>query len=347
MTKTIHKITWKSLEIKKLAGSEAEILCTIESSVLNSFRGKALKEIQENMEIPGFRKGKVPEKVIIQKIGELAILQEAAEMIIGEAYLAIIEDKKIDPIGRPEVNILKLAPGNDLEFSIKTALVPEITLPDYKKIAGIEMKKELVVEDLTEKELDAAFKEIQGFYTPKTADGKPGVAPLLTEEFVKSLGQFESLEDFKKKIGDNIKKDKKEKAEEKRRIAILEKILEGTKTEIPKILVESELDKMFSQFEADVKAAGLTMKEYFEKVKKTEADIRKEWEDGAKKKATMQLILNEMAKLEKIIADETEVHEFAHQVLAEYKDADHRAAHVYAETMLTNKKVLMFLEEQK
>lgn len=83
----------------------------------------------------GFREGKVPENVLLANIPEMQILEEMAEMALNEHYPKILEDKKIDAISRPEISIIKLARNNPLAFKIKTAVLPEIKLPDYKDIA--------------------------------------------------------------------------------------------------------------------------------------------------------------------------------------------------------------------
>ncbi|MDO8575184.1 MAG: trigger factor [bacterium] len=338
MTNQSHNIvSWKSLDIKNLPGSEIEIHCSVESSVFKPFRKLAIAEIQNTADLPGFRKGKIPEDIIVKKVGEMSILQDAAEILISEIYIKIIKEKDLDPIGRPDVKIVKLAPDNDLEFIISTAVVPEVTLPDYKNISKKEIEKNLDLEPATDKELENAIEEILKFHKKEKIE--------LTDEFVKSLGaEFENVEDFKKKVRDSINREKEEKAREKRRLSILEKILTETKTDLPKILVEAELNKMMSQFEGDLEAASIKMKDYLEKIKKTEEELRKDWMESAEKKAKTQLIINEIAKKEEIKADENEVHNFAHYIIEQYKDADHDATHIYAETMITNKKVVEFLE---
>lgn len=123
------------LEIKLLPDSEIEIIGEINSNDFMSARPQALKEIRETVEIDGFRKGKAPEGVLIKKIGAEVVLEKMAVVALEEFYPKIIEERKIRAIGRPEIIITKIAENNSLGFKIKTSVLPEITLPDYREIA--------------------------------------------------------------------------------------------------------------------------------------------------------------------------------------------------------------------
>src|SRR5690606_18038868 len=96
---------------------------------------EAIKHINEHLDLPGFRKGQIPESVLIKTVGEMGILEEAAEVAMAKAYGEIILESGLKPITRPEIRILKLAPGIPLSFEINVVLEPEFDLPDYKKIS--------------------------------------------------------------------------------------------------------------------------------------------------------------------------------------------------------------------
>src|SRR6187551_1612714 len=129
-------------EIKKLEKSQVEILGVMAAEDFASFEKEAIAEIGKDVEFPGFRKGHVPENVLLKNIPEIKILEEMAERAIMKVYPEILEKEKIDAIGRPEIMLTKLAKGNPLEFKILTTVLPEVTLPDYKKIAQSEPKEE-------------------------------------------------------------------------------------------------------------------------------------------------------------------------------------------------------------
>ena len=151
------------ITIKKLDKSEVEIIGVLEVAEFEKYEDKALERIGERLELPGFRKGKAPVAVVKESVQEMELLQEMAEEALYTAYPTILEENKIDAIGRPQIAITKIGKGSDLEFKIVTAVLPEMKLPDYKKIAGIETKKEdfnkeIVVE---EKDVEKTILELR------------------------------------------------------------------------------------------------------------------------------------------------------------------------------------------
>lgn len=333
-------------KIKKLEGSQIEISASISANDLSAYRVQAVKNLGEEVKIDGFRKGKVPESVLIDKIGEMTLLYEMAELAIGDTYPKIIDEEKIDAIGRPEVKITKIAKDNPLEFTIITAVSPDVTIGDYTKIAKKEMTKEIEVKEVTDEETEKVIAEILKQQTHTHDDGEAHV-PELDDEFVKSLGNFENVDDFKKKIKENLNKEKEHRAFEKRRLDIAEKILETAQIDIPRIMVEHELSRSEAQFKDDISRLGVKIEDYLERLKKTMEDLRKEWEEGATKKAKLQLVLTEIAKREKITPSKEDIEKEVEMILEHYKNADPIQARVYAETVLTNDKVFAFLESQK
>ncbi len=337
--------------INKLKKSEIEIEVEIPSDVFESFRKKAVQSLADQVDIPGFRKGKAGETNIIQKMGEMSVLEEMAEFAIKDAYPKIITEHKIDPIGRPEVSITKIAKGNPLSFKLKTAVFPEVTLPDYKSIAKKELAKDELI-SVTDEEVENTIKEIQKSRTPKIEvnEGDAEVEPVLpeiTDDFVKTLGKFENVADFREKLRENIKLEKEQLQKEKLRVAMLDSIAEKTETEIPEILIEEEQRKMFSRLQYDIEKFGLKFDEYLKNVKKTEDEIKKEWAKDAEKRVLVELILSEIAKAEKIEVPKEELSKELEHLLEHNIGADRERAEVYLEGIMSNQKVIEFLEKQK
>ena len=171
--------------------------------------------------------------------------------------------------------------------------------------------------------------------------------PEVNEEWVKKLGAFATGEDFKNKIKEGLQKEKEFKAKDKKRMSIIEKILEETKASLPKILVEGELRKMQAQFEDDIARAGLKIDDYLKHIKKSKEDLAKEWTPDAEKRAKVQLIITKIALDEKIEADPELVKREVENLLKTYKDATEDRTKAYVEMMLTNEKVFEWLENQK
>ncbi len=350
--------TFESAETKILPNSEIEITASIPASFWESFKAEALKNINETISIDGFRKGMIPENILVAKVGQSAINEEMAELALTKAYVDILIDKKIDAIGKPRVQITKLASGNPLEFKAITAFLPAVTLPDYKKISGEEVnkadKKDLEVSD---KDVEDAILKVrkqkashEGHDHSKMSPEEHEKAildslPEFNDEFVRGLGDFKDIEDFKTKVREMIGENKKDEAREKMRIKIADAILEEVKVEMPEIMIQSELDRTQVQFEQDIERMGFKMEDYLKHAKKSIEDIRKEWRPHAEKKAKLQLVLNAISEKENLKPTKEEIDAEVNHIVAHYKDADRERAAVYADTVLTNEKVFQFLEK--
>ena len=361
MTKTTQTSkSYSTADIKKLEKAQIEINGSISSEILETFRTQALKNINNMVSVDGFRKGNIPENILVSKVGDMAILEEMAELALSKAYLDIIIDNKLDSIGKPTIGVTKLAKGNPLEFKITTAVIPELKLPDYKKIAQAEIKKNDPSElKVTEKDIEDSILRIRKSHasheghdhekmTPEEHEKAVEAAiPEFTDAFVKTLGDFSDIPDFKNKLSDMIAENKRDQANEKTRIRIADAIAEKTEVELPDIMIESELNRTQAQFDADVQRMGVKMDDYLKHAKKSLEDLRKEWRPHSEKKAKLQLVLNEIARIEKIAPTAEEIEEEVNHIVEHYKDADREQAGTYAETVLTNEKVFQFLESDK
>ncbi len=156
--------------IKNLAKSQIEINFELPYEDLKSFKKQALLELGANLKVEGFRPGHVPEEIIEREVGQEAILNEAAEHAIRENYKKTISDNKIVSISQPKVEILKLAAGNPFEFKILVSVLPEVKLPDYKKIAGAVKRKKVFVE---EKEIENSLAWLQKSRAKFTLKNEP------------------------------------------------------------------------------------------------------------------------------------------------------------------------------
>jgi len=156
---------YDNIKVNKLEDSEIEIKGEIPVSVIPGYRTKALKRLGENANIDGFRKGHIPEKILIEKVGEDSIMEEVAEMALADMYPTLVLDKNLSVIGSPQVTITKLAQGNPIGFKIKSAVLPEFTLPDYKEIAKDIAKKSEgnspTVDEVTDADVEKVLIEVR------------------------------------------------------------------------------------------------------------------------------------------------------------------------------------------
>lgn len=348
--------------ITKLDKSRVEIKASVEAKKFDSYKTKALENIGQVAKVDGFRPGHVPTNILEKHVGDAGILDEMAQMAIMEAYPTILLDNKIDAIGRPEIAITKVAMGNDLEFTVTTAVLPTVTLADYKKVAKEANKTEVtpVVED---SEIDAALLELRQMRAHQKMHDEGHEhhdhdhtkieekdLPELTDEFVQSMGKFEGIEDFKIKLRENLLKEKNDREIEKKRIVLVDGIIDGSTIDLPDMLVDFELDKMMQQFAHDISMMGMTMEDYMKRIEKTEADLKKDWLENATKRAKMQLILDEIATKEKIAPTDEEIQGEINKILDMYQnkaDISEERARAYVTQILTNAKVFEYLETLK
>ncbi len=379
-----HNIDYKAaFSVEILPKSEVKISGELPYKEIEAERKGALKKLGANVKIDGFRPGHIPESVLVKHIGEMAILVEAAERSIQHHYAHIVEAHELDVIGYPKIDITKIAPANPLGFTATVAVLPAITLPDYKALAKgtNENKASIAVTDTdVEEQINdilrrkVAYDRLQAkaaekaraeasvdLPTPETTDGsndnvieneedlKKLPLPELTNELIQTLGQpgqFTDVADFKAKIREHLEIEKKREDEARHRATITDTIIGGSTMELPQVLIDGELNQMFAQMEEDIERAHLKMDDYLQHVGKTRDDLKTEWTPAAEKRAKLQLILNEIAKKENITPDTKQLNDQVSQLLNQYKNADEERVRIYVASVMTNEAVMKFLESQ-
>lgn len=128
-----------------ISQTEVKLEVAGEPKELNSIKEHVLNHFQDRVKLPGFRNGKAPLAVIEKNVDQSLLQTEFLEEAIQHLYVKAINEQKIRPVSRPEVNISKFVPFTTLEFTVQIPVVSEIKLPDYKKIKL--PKPELTVTD--------------------------------------------------------------------------------------------------------------------------------------------------------------------------------------------------------
>lgn len=339
-----------AVEMRRLPHAQIELTVTIPAATFDATRSEAIKHISTDVELPGFRKGHVPEHMLVTKLGEGAILEEMAEIAIRKTYPAIVMDEKLDVLGRPEVRITKIAAGNPLEFTLITAVFPEVKLPDYKKLAGKIAKATEEEVTVTDAELEKTIEQVRRMSAGGTQedDGKEPAAetvlPPLDDAFIKTLGDFASVDEFKAKIRENLLHEKERAAKDKKRIAIIDAILKDATIDLPLLIVEQELARMADEFTQDVARMGLTMEKYLGLIKKTKEELEKDWTPDAEKRAKTQLVVSKIAEVETCEPDDETLKKEVATLRMRYPDAPEERAEGYVRMLLTNEKVFQLLE---
>jgi FKBP-type peptidyl-prolyl cis-trans isomerase (trigger factor) len=348
--------------ITKLERSRIEIRGNVPAEKFETYYQKALESIAKVIKVDGFRPGNAPTHVVEKQAGEPAVLDEMAQLAISDTYPTILGENNILAIGRPEIAITKIARNNDLEFTITTAVMPTVTLGDYAgeaKKVNAQTTEEPVV---TQAEIDAAILEVRQMRAHQQMhdDGvdhhdhnhtniPEDQLPEMNDEMIKKMGSFESVEDFTNKLQENLLKEKTLQIKEKKRVTLVETLVASSTVELPDMLVDFELDKMMQQFAYDISMMGMTLEDYMQRLGKTEQELKQEWRINAEKRAKLQLILDEIARSEKLEPSEAEIIAEVQKIMDMYKDSNDISedrARAYVMQILTNGKVFEFLESK-
>ncbi|MCA0295454.1 MAG: trigger factor [Actinobacteria bacterium] len=137
--------------VEQLSPSRVKLTVEIPFADLKPHLDKAYREIAQQVSIPGFRKGKIPNLVIDQRFGRGMVLQEAINAALPAAFEAAVTEANINPLGEPEVEVTKLEDGDLVEFTAEIDVRPEFTVPDFSTLKATVDAKRPVAEDVDER----------------------------------------------------------------------------------------------------------------------------------------------------------------------------------------------------
>lgn len=135
--------------------NEATLKITAPAAEVNAGYKKAVQKIADQVNIPGFRKGKAPRAIIEMHYGKEAVKQEAFEIVANKAYSEALDQEKLIPVSDPKVEESTFEEGKDMELTIKVTLKPEPELGEYK---GLHVEKKEV--EVTDEQVDAQIKDM-------------------------------------------------------------------------------------------------------------------------------------------------------------------------------------------
>ena len=349
----------------------------------------ACKSLANRVNIPGFRKGKAPRRILEMNIGKEAILDEAFDRVAQKAFDEALKQENLDPVDRPQVDIVTLEEGKDVVFKATITPVPEVTLGEYKglKVAkdAVEVKDEQVEEQVKnilnhhakmvdaeegatvanddfitldfkgevdgvafaggegkdyplqigshsfidtfedqlvglkvgeEKDVNVTFPEE---YLAKDLAGKAAVfhckinsikhkeMPELTDEFVKASTSYESIEDMKAKLRENIEKNAQREADTKRRNEILKQATDNITVDIPEVMVENRVSNMIQELSVNLENQGMNLDAYLKYANMDMAKLREQYKESAAIAVKTDLMLDAVAKAEDIKVENADI----------------------------------------
>ncbi|OPX42940.1 trigger factor [Ruminiclostridium hungatei] len=368
-----------------------------EEGMQQSFKKNASK-----FNVPGFRKGKAPRNIVERYYGEQALYDDAINIVCSEAYDQAVEEKNLEPVDRPEIDIVQIGNKENLIFTARVTTKPEVELGAYM---GVEVTKAdaIVTEDDVEKEFekvveknsrlvtiterpvqsgDTAVIDFEGFidsvpfeggkgtdyslvigsgtfipgfedqligkntgeeldvnvtfpeeYGKEELNGKPALfkvtvkeikvkeLPVVDDEFAKDISEFDTLEEYKKDLRNKLEETAKHKAEHENEESVIQKIAENAAVEIPKVMVEKQIDVMTRDFDMRLRYQGLDLQRYLELMGMDFEAFRGQFAARAENEVKVQLVVEKISKIENVEVSETEVEEEIAKTAEAYKQS--------------------------
>ena len=143
-----------SLQVEKLEKNMAKLTIEVSAEELEKALETAYQKNKNKMSIPGFRKGKVPRKMIEQMYGPAVFYEDAANELIPDAYEKALEECGEEIVSSPTIDVVQIGKGKPFIFTAEVAVKPEVTLGKYK---GVKVEKTEV--EVTEEEIDAQIEK--------------------------------------------------------------------------------------------------------------------------------------------------------------------------------------------
>ena len=378
-----------SIKVEKTENNnEVKLSFEIEAAKFEEAIQKVYAKSAKYFNIPGFRRGKAPYKIVEKQYGPEIFYEDAFNEVVPEIYEKELTEAGIIAVSRPQIDITQMEKGKDLIFTATVQTKPEVKLGKYK---GIELKKieytvedeqinhelghmqehnarlinvedrpvesgdttvidfegfvdgvafeggkaeghELVIGSNTfipgfedqiigmkideEKDINVTFpeeyfsKDLAGkeaTFKVKLHEIKKKELPELDDEFAKDVSEFDTLDELKASIKEKIEEENKARAKYETEEAAIKAVCDDVELEIPSGMIETEIDNMVRDVEQRLMYQGLKLEQYLQMMGKTEADMRKEFEEQAKISVKSKLVIEAIVVAEKIEATSEDV----------------------------------------
>ena len=380
-------------------GNEVTVVVEIDKERMESGVNKAYMKARKNIQIPGFRKGKAPRKMIEAMYGAHVFYEDGLEEIFPEVYdFAIANQEGFKAVGRPSLTDMQISEDNIVTLTLTTEVYPEVTLGQYKglevekaeaKVTDTQVQAELdrMAQNVASTETveraaemgDTANIDFEGFdngvpfeggkgenfdlklgsgqFVPgfeeqivgmnageekdiditfpedyhKDLAGKPVVfhvklnkvtvtnVPEQDDEFAKDVSEFDTLEELKADIRAKALEQAQKQIDSAFENAAVEKAAENTTVDMPKALVENELDTQMERFAYQLQMSGYSMEQYAKMMGGDVSTMRNAFRPAAEKQAKISVTLEKIVEVEGLTASEEEIEEEFKSLAEQYQ----------------------------
>ncbi|PIS28796.1 hypothetical protein COT42_06960 [Candidatus Saganbacteria bacterium CG08_land_8_20_14_0_20_45_16] len=257
-------------------------------------REKVLAKAGKEIKIQGFRPGKAPKDMVERALNPEYLDNEAAQSLIADLYPEIIKETKIEPVDYPNVEIVEQKAGVPFVFKVKVDVYPEIKLGKYKGL-----KEEKIKVSVSDDDVIKVLGNLQKRFSTKKEDGTTAELPL-DDEFAKKVSRHGTLAELKKEVHEGMLLDRQGRAEADVKDKLVAVVSAGAEVDIPKGMVDREIEVMIDEFRANLAQSGLGFEDYLKAIKKEEKTMREELRKSAQLRVKGKTVLREIAKVEEI-----------------------------------------------
>lgn len=342
------------IKVSKKNGAEAEIEVNFPEKEFGELFENALKDEMAKVEIKGFRKGQVPEKTARTYANHEEAFNKAAERAIKASIRKAAEENEWDLIDSPKVEIKETKEG--FAFSAKLVFLPEVILNNYRETAkkiNKESKEKIEKIIVEEKEVEEAVNWLIHSREHHHKEGEKCEHKEekieLTDETAKTFGDFKTAKDLRDSIKEGIKAEKIVREADKGRAKIINEIATGAKIDVPEVMKR----KMTENLKVELKESLGGEEKYNEYINKNfegkEENLLKRFEEQSLKEIRAHLVIDEIARKEKVMPEEKEIEEEAEKILSTIPNKKREGENLkkiydYVYGKLKNEKVFKFLE---
>ena len=370
-----------SIKVENLKNNMAKLTIEAPAEELEkAIQGAYLKQ-RGQINMPGFRKGKAPRKMIEKMYGAGIFYEEAANALISSTYAKEADESGLDIVSQPNIDVVQLESGKPFIFTAEVALKPEVELGEYKgievpkadlKVTAAEVNEELkaeqeknsrlvAVEDRAVKNGDTVRLDFEGFvddvafeggkgedypleigsnsfipgfeeqlvgaqigkeldvkvdfpaeYQAADLAGKPAVfkctvnkietkeLPVLDDDFAKDVSEFDTLKEYKADIKKNLVAKKAEASKGAKEDAVVDKVIENAKMDIPEAMIETQTNQLLDDFARRMQSQGIDMEQYMQLTGSNVEALREQMKPQAIKRIQSRLVLEKIAEVEDI-----------------------------------------------
>ncbi len=376
-------MTVKNIERK---GNETTIVVEIDKDLMEKGVNAAYLKQRKNIQLPGFRKGKAPRKMIESMYGAHVFYEDGLDEIFPTVYEEAVINQGVKAIGRPNLTDMDISEDGIVTLTLTTEVYPEVTLGQYK---GVEAPKAEVTvsEEQVEAELntmaqnvastetveraaemgDTANIDFEGFDNGVAFDGGKGenfdlklgsgsfvpgfeeqvvgmsageekdinitfpedyhaelagkavvfhvkcnkvstvIVPTMDDEFAKDVSEFDTLEALKNDIRTKALENAQKQSDSAFEQACVDKAAENTTLDMPKALVEAELDTQMERFAYQLQMSGYSVEQYAKMMGGDMNTIRNAFRPAAEKQAKVNVMLAKIVEEEGLTISEEEI----------------------------------------